>query len=108
VVPACPEGIWGQLEHHEFLAADANDARREFTTSLSRALGESGSIAVYNAAFESGRLSELAAWLPEFADQIKEIQARLWGLASSHSEPRLPSRIRRVVFLEGGAAGTRA
>jgi predicted RecB family nuclease len=80
VVPACPEGIWGQLEHHEFLAADANDARREFTTSLSRALGESGSIAVYNAAFESGRLSELAAWLPEFADQIKEIQARLWDL----------------------------
>ena len=32
------------------------------------------------AAFESQRLAELAAWLPEFAERIKEIQSRLWDL----------------------------
>jgi hypothetical protein len=35
---------------------------------------------VYNATFESGRLSELAACLPEFAEPMKKIQARLWDL----------------------------
>jgi predicted RecB family nuclease len=30
--------------------------------------------------FESHRLSELGAYLPEFADRIKQIQARLWDL----------------------------
>ena len=68
------------LEHHEFLATDASDPRREFITSLCAALGESGSIVVYNGAFESQRLSEIADWLPEFADRIKKIQARLWDL----------------------------
>jgi predicted RecB family nuclease len=66
-------------EHHEFLATDRSDPRREFISSLRRALGETGSIVVY-AAFESQRLLELAAWLPEFAEQIKKIQCRLWDL----------------------------
>ena len=66
-------------EHHEFLAPDATDPRREFITSLCNALGESGNIVVYSA-FESQRLSELGAYLPEFADRIKQIQARLWDL----------------------------
>ena len=35
---------------------------------------------MYNAAFESQRLAELAAWLPEFTGRIKKIQARLWDL----------------------------
>ena len=66
-------------EHHEFLATDSNDPRREFISSLCTVLGDRGSIVVY-AAFESQRLSELAAWLPEFAEQIKTIQGRLWDL----------------------------
>jgi predicted RecB family nuclease len=68
-----------ELEHCEFLATDRSDPRQEFITSLCGALGESGSIVVY-AAFETQRLSELAAWLPEFADRIKKIQSRLWDL----------------------------
>jgi hypothetical protein len=67
-------------EHHEFLAGGASDPRREFTASLCSALGESGSIVVYNQQFESQRLSELAAWLPELAKRINNIQARLWDL----------------------------
>jgi predicted RecB family nuclease len=61
------------------LANDDADPRREFITSLFGALGESGSIVVY-APFESQRLSELAAWLPEFAGLIKTIQGRLFDL----------------------------
>ena len=66
-------------EHYEFLATDASDPRREFIESLRNALGESGNIVVYSP-FESQRLSELGAHLPEFADRIMQIQARLWDL----------------------------
>jgi Domain of unknown function(DUF2779) len=66
-------------EHFEFLATDTNDPRREFIASLCSALGKSGSIVVYSA-FESQRLSELAAWLPEFSEQTKRIRGRLWDL----------------------------
>jgi hypothetical protein len=66
-------------EHHEFLATDASDPRREFFSSLCHALGETGSIVVYSS-FESQRLSELAAWLPEHAAPINAIQARLFDL----------------------------
>ena len=66
-------------EHYEFLATNTNDPRREFVASLCSALGRSGSILVYSA-FESQRLSDLAAWLPEFAGRIKKIQRRLWDL----------------------------
>jgi hypothetical protein len=66
-------------EHYEFLATDATDPRSEFIASLCAVLGKSGSILVYSA-FESQRLSELAAWLPEFAGRIKRIQWRFWDL----------------------------
>jgi hypothetical protein len=68
-----------EVEHYEFVAADANDPRRDFITSLCAALGESGSIVVYSS-FESQRLSELASWFPEFAHRIGAIQARLFDL----------------------------
>jgi predicted RecB family nuclease len=68
-----------ELEHPEFLATDNSDPRRGFITSLCSVLGKSGSILVYSA-FESQRLSELAAWLPEFSGRIKKIQRRLWDL----------------------------
>jgi predicted RecB family nuclease len=68
------------LEHFEFLATDRNDPRRQFITSLCNVLGEHGSILVYNQQFESARLADLAAWLPEFADRIERIQARLYDL----------------------------
>ena len=69
-----------ELEHFEFLADDAGDPRREFTRGLCEALGGRGPIVVYNAGFESQRLSELALWLPEFGVRIGKIQDRLWDL----------------------------
>ena len=35
---------------------------------------------MYNQPVEEQRLSELAAWLPEFSGQIRKIQRRLWDL----------------------------
>jgi predicted RecB family nuclease len=68
-----------ELEHHEFLATDTTDPRREFITALCNVLGKSGSIVVYSS-FESQRLSDLSKWVPEFADRITAIQARLFDL----------------------------
>ena len=68
------------LEHHEYLAGDTCDPRRGFISSLCDALGQQGSIVVYNGSFESRRLSEAARWLPEFSEQIESIQSRLWDL----------------------------
>jgi len=70
----------GEPEHSEFLAMDDHDPRREFITSLCDALGESGSIVVYNQQFEEQRLSEFASWLPEFSGRIENFQRRLWDL----------------------------
>ena len=69
-----------EVEHYEFLATDASDPRREFIATLCTVIGERGSIVVYFQPFEEQRLSELAAWLLEFAGQIKKIQRRLWDL----------------------------
>jgi hypothetical protein len=67
-------------EHFELLATDTSDPRPAFVSALCDALGDRGSIVVYNQQFESQRLSELASWLPEFAGRIDKIQHRLWDL----------------------------
>jgi predicted RecB family nuclease len=67
-------------EHFEFLAMDARDPRKDFISSLCDALGDAGSIIVYNQQFESQRLWELAGWVLEYAEQIRGIQRRLWDL----------------------------
>lgn len=69
-----------EAEHYEFLAEDTTDLRREFISLLCAVLGERGSIVVYNQQFESARLSDLASWLPEFAERINNIRCRLWDL----------------------------
>jgi predicted RecB family nuclease len=72
-------GPGAEPEHFEFLAAEASDPRREFISSLLPRLEEKGSVAVYSS-FESKRLTDLAAWLPDFAERINAIQARLFDL----------------------------
>jgi len=68
------------LERFEFLAMNSEDPRSAFISSLCEALGEEGSIVVYNEQFESRRLWELAGWLPEYTQRIRDIQRRLWDL----------------------------
>jgi len=67
-------------EHFEYLASDSSDPRREFVMALLAVLPKTGSIVVYNQRFESARLDELAAAVPEFAETVKNIQSRLWDL----------------------------
>lgn len=67
-------------KHLEFLAMDNGDPRPAFISSLCEALGEHGTIVVYNEQFESQRLWELAGWLPEYTQRIRDIQRRLWDL----------------------------
>jgi hypothetical protein len=66
--------------HYEYLADSSSDPRGPFISSLLNLLGRRGSVIVYNRAFESTRLRELAAWLPEFSKQIAAVQRRLWDL----------------------------
>jgi predicted RecB family nuclease len=66
--------------HYEFLATTCADPRREFIETLCSALGNIGSIVVYNQGFESQRLGDMADWVPGFRTRIKKTQARLWDL----------------------------
>jgi hypothetical protein len=66
------------LEHFEYLADDSNDPRPEFVKTLCQIIGTTGSVLAYSSGFESGRLGELAAWLPHYKDEIEDIQGRLW------------------------------
>jgi hypothetical protein len=66
------------VEHHEFLADDANDPRPKFVKTLCQVIEKRGSVLAYSSGFESGRLKELAAWLPQYKNQIENIQDRLW------------------------------
>jgi len=68
------------LKHFEFLAMDGSDPRTAFISWLCEALGERGTIVVYNQQFESQRLWELADCLPEYTQRIRDIQRRLWDL----------------------------
>jgi len=68
------------LEHYGFLADNKDDPRPSFLKSLCQAIGRKGSIVVYNQGFESGRLKNLASWLPKYEDTITGIQDRLWDL----------------------------
>ena len=67
-------------EHFEFLAMDGSDPRPAFIASLCEALGERGSIVVYNAAFESQRLWNLRVGYLNITQHIRGIQTRLWDL----------------------------
>ena len=65
-------GSPGQLSHRAFLDLSGNDPSESFASALIAACGESGPVFVYNAGFETARISELArrnpgwagSWLP--------------------------------------------
>ena len=70
-------------EHYEFLAEDAQDPRETFISSLLNLLedgGGKGYIVTYYASFETGRLDDLANWVPQYASRIEKVKGRLWDL----------------------------
>jgi hypothetical protein len=66
--------------HHSFLAAGCGDPRREFMSRLQATLRETGSVIVYNASFEVGRLRECSELMPEFAGLVAGVEARIIDL----------------------------
>jgi hypothetical protein len=70
----------GSVRHAEFLKADGSDPRRAFSEALIAAVGEPGSVVVYNRGMESTRLRELARDLPDLAGRLLAIDARIVDL----------------------------
>ncbi len=70
----------GQLTHYEYLADGRKDPRPELLESLSRLIGESGSILAYNKSFEENVLRESTQAFPGFTAWIDGAINRLVDL----------------------------
>jgi hypothetical protein len=70
----------GSLEHREFLFEAEGDPRPAFAESLLDALSGQGSVVAYHVSFEDMILRELAEALPEHAEAITRVRARLFDL----------------------------
>ena len=74
------EDAGGGLTHAEFLDLSGVDPTRACAESLVAALGQSGPIVAYSAAFESGVIQRLAARHTDLAPPLEAIRARLVDL----------------------------
>ncbi len=68
----------GHLEHFEFLHTDATDPRPELLKAMQAHFLSQGSIVVYYAPFERGRLTEMARDLPEYESFLDDLTLRVW------------------------------
>jgi hypothetical protein len=66
----------GELKHLEFLHKEQSDPRRAFVESLISDCGETGSVIVYNKAFEAGRNNKLSELFPECRAALNNINER--------------------------------
>ncbi len=70
-----------EKDHYEFLAYNHKDTREELVQKLVEYIEpDGGSVLVYNQAFEKTRIKELAKFYPEYADQLHNINSRLFDL----------------------------
>jgi hypothetical protein len=69
-----------RLSHTAFLDLSGDDPSEPFAKTLIAACGSSGPIYVYNAGFESARISELAQRFPDLAQTLLALNARLVDL----------------------------
>lgn len=70
----------GELEHREFLDLSGNDPSKAFAEALIEACGQQGPVFVYNAAFETTRIKELAARFSEIEAPLFAIKERIVDL----------------------------
>ena len=73
-------GESGQLDHTEFLDLSGGDPSEPFAHALIAACGQSGPVYVYNAGFETARMSELATRYPHLSAALLAINARVVDL----------------------------
>ena len=69
-----------RLDHTDFLDLSGNDPAESFAHALIAACGEQGPVYVYNAGFETARISELATRYPHLSDPLLAINARVVDL----------------------------
>jgi hypothetical protein len=74
------ESSGAELVHHEYLHKNRTDPRHAFADKLVELCGDSGTVLVYNQAFEIARNNELANDFPEHAAAIQSINARVLDL----------------------------
>ena len=70
----------GTIEHREFLSLDGDDPRRACAEALLTMIPTDGAVIGYKASFEKTRILELAAAIPDLADQLGAIAARVVDL----------------------------
>lgn len=68
------------FEHCECLATESGDPAQHLATELCKAIGETGSVIVWNKGFECGRNDELAVLCPDLAPQLQSINERVYDL----------------------------
>lgn len=69
-----------QPEHYGFLAEGRDDLRPEFMRRLQAVLPDTGSVLVYNAAFEKSRLEECCDLLPDYRSWYRNVERRIVDL----------------------------
>lgn len=68
------------LQHADCLVIEDGDPAPKVVPHLMANLGETGSVVVWNKSFEEGRNRDLAEHCPDYADQLTEINTRLFDL----------------------------
>jgi hypothetical protein len=72
--------VSGELNHAEFLDLSGSDPSRHFSEALIEACGKTGTVFVYNAGFENGRIRQLAERHPDLKDALLSITERVVDL----------------------------
>ena len=70
----------GKLEHQTFLDLSSNDPSKPFAEALIAACGETGPVFVYSAAFETGRIKDLAKRFTQLSRPLLALNARVVDL----------------------------
>lgn len=68
------------IEHRSFLDISESDPSEAFAAALVKECGSRGPVFVYNAAFETTRIRELAQRFPELSEKLLAINARIVDL----------------------------
>ncbi|QMS85756.1 DUF2779 domain-containing protein [Candidatus Xianfuyuplasma coldseepsis] len=67
-------------DHYEYLSRNHEDNREELVRLLCESIGDTGSVMVYNQAFEKTRIKELAELFPAYSEKLLAINERLFDL----------------------------
>lgn len=68
------------IQHEEYVALELGDPARELVKHLRSRISDTGSVIVWNKAFEGGRSKEMAELYPEYKDFLLDINNRMFDL----------------------------